>query len=220
MNPILPVCVQICKILCETATARYAAPMTTLTPQQKLIQVSLQLQQAAVPIAQAHMAKQATLGLEHVLTEAGLSTLDGIAASLDAMNGMEALDAWHRSAWEQWMLEASRRYAEVLEDYPPDERGAESHGMMASLQREMQNQQRQRSARADWIDAARRVCVLARRGRELDPETLGIILADDDDMAEFERQVGRADAASALQQTLFEERAARIKAGMEKLQPR
>jgi len=194
--------------------------MTTLTPQQKLVQVSLQLQQAAVPIAHTHMAKQASLGLEHVLTEARLSALDGIAASLESIDGMEALDAWHRSAWERWMLEASRRYAEVLEDYPPDERGAESQGIMASLQREMQNQQRQRSARADWIDAARRVCVLARRGRELDPKTPGIVLADDEDMAEFERQVACADAASALQQTLFEERAARIKTGMEKLQPR
>lgn len=194
--------------------------MSTLTPEQKLIEVALQLQQMAVPIAQTHMAKQATLGLELVLTEARLSTLDGIAASLASIDDMEALDGWHRGAWEHWMVEASRRYAAVLEAYPPDERGAESQGIMAALQREMHNQHRQRAARADWIDAARQVCVLARRGRERDPETPGIVLADDEDMAEFERQVARADAASALQRTLYEERAARIKAGMEKLQPR
>lgn len=194
--------------------------MTTLTPEQKLIQVALQLQQVAVPIAQTHMARQAALGLERVLTEAGLSTFEGIAASLASIDGMEALDAWHRTAWEAWMVEASRRYAVVLEEYPPDERAAESQGIMASLQREMQNQHRQRAARADWIDAARRICALARRGRELDPESPGIVLADDEDMMAFERQVARADAASALQRTLFDERAARIKAGMEKLQPR
>lgn len=207
-------------MLCGRARARYAPAMTTLTPRQKLVQVSLQLQQMAAPTAQTHMAKQAALGLEHVLTEARLSTLDGIAASLASIDGAEALDAWYRNAWEQWMVEASRRYAAVLEEYPPDERAAESQGIMATLQREMQNQHRQREARADWIDAARRACVLARRGREMDPESPGIVLADDEDMAEFERQVARADASSALQRTLFEERAARIKANMEKLQPR
>ena len=199
---------------------RYAGAITELTPQQKLVQVSLQLQRAGLPLAQTYTARQAALELDQVLTEGRLASLEGIAASLATLDALEELDAWHRANWEHWMVEASRLYGAVLQAFPEHERGAEAAPLMATLQREMAAQHRGRAARADWIDAARSVCMLARRGREADPDTPGIVLSDDADIAEFERQLARVDAAAALQRAEFEERAARIQAGMDKLQPR
>ena len=118
------------------------------------------------------------------------------------------------------MVEASRLYGAVLDEFPEAQRAAEAAPLMASLQREMQAQHAAQAARADWIDAARRVCALARRGREADPDSPGVLLASDEDMAEFERQLARVDAAAALQQAQFEARAARIRDGMGRLQPR
>jgi hypothetical protein len=191
--------------------------MEPQTPQQKLVQVALRLQRVAVPLAQTYMARQAALGLARVLTEERLSSLAGIDASLATLDELEALDAWHRAGWAHWMVEATRLYTAVLAEFPEPRRALESAPLMGSLQREMQARHRENAARDDWLDAARRVCVLARRGREVDADTPGIVLADDEDIAEFERQLARADAAAALQQAQFEQRAARIQAGMDRL---
>jgi len=191
--------------------------MDTLTPQQKLVQVALRLQRVAVPLARTYMARQAELGLAKVLTEERLSSLAGIDASLAAIDALEALDAWHRAGWERWMVEATRLYTAVLAEFPEPQRALESAPLMGALQREMQARHRENAARDDWVDAARRVCALARRGREIDAHTPGIVLADDADIAEFERQLARVDAVAALQQAQFEERAARIQAGMDRL---
>lgn len=191
--------------------------MTTFTPQQRLVQVALQLQHAGIPMAQAYMARQAELELDKVLSDARLSSFEGIATSLATLDTLEQLVAEHKAAWQGLMVEATRQYAVVLADMPEEERTETSRSWMASLNREMDAQHRSLAARADWIDAARTVCRLALRGREIAPTADGPVYADDDDIAELYRQYDRINAASEVEHQLMNERVARIKAGLGKI---
>jgi len=92
--------------------------------------------------------------------------------------------------------------------------------MLASIQVHMEFQQRSMAARAEWIGAARTICRLAQLGRELAPDAAGPIFASEDDLEEVKRQLARIAAAAAEEQQLLEERAARMRDSVAKLQPR
>lgn len=188
-----------------------------LTPQQRLVQVALQLQQAGTPMAQAYQARQAELELDQVLSDERLASFEGIARSLATLSALEQLVAQHKAAWEGLMTEATRQYVAVMEELPEAERVVELRGRVASLNWEMDAQHRSRAARAEWIDAARIICHLARRGREIDPEAVGPIYANADDLAELYRQCDRIDAASEAEHQLLAERMARIQAATNKI---
>ncbi|HZX26126.1 MAG TPA: hypothetical protein VFF16_03585 [Telluria sp.] len=194
--------------------------MDSLTPQQRFIQTALHLQKTALPLAQGYMQRQAALGLEQVLSEERLSSADGIAASLAAIDGLEQLVAENRASWQQWMIEATRHLAAALEDFPEAERAETSQSMLASIQVQMEFQHRSMSARAEWIEAARTICRLAQLGRDLAPDAAGPVFASEDDLEEVQRQLARIAAAAAAEQQLLEERAARMRDSMAKLQPR
>lgn len=179
----------------------------------------MQIQRNAVPLAQAYMARQAELGLEQVLTEERLSSSGGIDASLATIESLEQLVREHKAAWQYWLVEATRQLAAVLEELPEDERTATSDGLMASLQRNMEEQHRSLAARAAWIDATRTICRLVQRGRQIEPDATVPVFASDEDAAEFHRQLALIDAAAAAEQQLLNERAARVRDNMDKLHP-
>jgi hypothetical protein len=193
-------------------------PMTS-APQQRLLHLSLQLQQSALPMAQAYNARQAALGLEQVMTAERLSSLDGIAASLATIAALERLVEEHKDAVQAWLLAATRQLARALEDLPPGERDAQARPLMASLQHQLDHLQRGLEARATWIVAARTIFDLARRGREREPDAPGPVFASEDDLLEAQRQGKRLDAAAAVQHALLEESLERIRAGMGQMRP-
>jgi hypothetical protein len=184
-----------------------------------LAQVALQLQQGAVTLAQTYAAKQAALRLDEVLGDARLSSLEGIAASLAVIDALEELVALHRAAWQHFVVEGNRQYAAALEDMPENERADALRQLAASLQFNLDVQQRSLAARAEWIDASRIICRLAREGRELEPDADVPVFADAAALEELRRQMARIDAAAALEQALVDERAARIHAAMERMRP-
>lgn len=191
----------------------------TSTAQQRLLHLSLQLQQSALPVAQAYNARQEALGLEQVMTAERLSSLDGIAASLATIAALESLVEEHKDAIHAWLLAATRQLARVLEDLPPDERETQARQLMASLQHQLDHLQRGLQARAAWIVAARTIFVLARRGREQAPHAPGPVFASEEDLLEAQRQGERLDAAAAVQHRLLEESLERIRAGMAHMRP-
>lgn len=195
------------------------AAMTTFTSHQRLAQVALQLQQGAVALAQAYAAQQAGLQLERVLDDARLSSLDGIAASLATVDALEALMAHHLAAWKHFIVEANRQYAAALADVSEDERAEALRQLAASLQFNLDAQQRGVAARTEWIDAARIICRLAREGRELEPDADVPVFADAAALEELQRQMARIDAAAAAERALVDERAARVQAAMKRMQP-
>jgi hypothetical protein len=194
--------------------------MNTLTPQQRLTHVALQLMRSALPLAQTYATHQAELRLELVLSEERLSSLEGLAASMETLARLERLVETHKATWRQWVVETTRQLTTVLEHFPEDERAETSQKLMAVLQWQIEAQHRSVSARAEWIDAAGNICRLAQQGRELEPAANGPVFASEEDLAEFHRQLARVDAAAAVEQQLFEEHAARVQHNMEKLQAR
>jgi hypothetical protein len=147
--------------------------MNTLTPQQRLTHVALQLMRSALPLAQTYATHQAELRLELVLSEERLSSLEGLAASMETLARLERLVETHKATWRQWVVETTRQLTTVLEHFPEDERAETSQKLMAVLQWQIEAQHRSVSARAEWIDAAGNICRLAQQGRELEPAANG-----------------------------------------------
>lgn len=191
----------------------------TSTAHQRLLHLSLQLQQSALPVAQAYNARQAALGLEQAMTAERLSSLDGIDASLATIAALETLVEEHKDAIQAWLLGATRQLTQALQDLAPDERAAQARQLMASLQHQLDHLHRGLQARAAWIVAARTIFVLARRGREREPDAAGPVFASEEDLREARRQGARLDAAAAVQHRLLDESLERIRAGMAHLQP-
>lgn len=189
-------------------------------PQQKLAHVALQMMRAGLPLAQTYATHQAELRLELVLSEERLSSLEGLAASLETLAQLERLVETHKAAWRQWVVETTRQLTTVLEHFTEDERAETSQKLMAVLQWQIAAHRRSVAARAEWIDAASIICRLAQQGREIEPAANGPVFANEEDLAEFHRQLARVDAAAAVEHQLFEEHAARIWHNMEKLQVR
>lgn len=178
------------------------------------------LMQSAVVIAQTLQQRQNALGLEQVLSIERLTSPDGIAASLRTIDTTEQLAADTRDVWQRWMLEVSGKISGALADFPDDRRTAESQGVMQTLAAQMAIQQRSQAARAEWIDAARAICHMAQRGRAIAPDApLDEVPLADDDLDDWPRQWARIEAASQEEHRILEERAARIRAGMARMQP-
>lgn len=194
--------------------------MNTLTPQQRLVHVTLQMMNAGLPLAQTYAAHQAELRLELVLSEERLSSLEGIAASLETLARLERLVETHKAAWRQWVIETTRQLTTELEHFREDERAETSQKLMAVSQWQIEAHHRSLAARAEWIDAAGKICRLAQQGREIEPFANGPVFASEEDLAELHRQLARVDGAAAVEQQLFEEHAARVRHNMETLQAR
>lgn len=192
----------------------------TLTPQQQFLQVALQLQHSAVALAKTYTARQSALGLDQVMTVERLSSFEGIEASLATIDALEQLVAEHKAAIQQSLLAFTHQLTTAMTELNEDERKEAADGLMAAVQTQLAHQHRSLSARAEWIDAARTIFTLARRGREYEPDADGPVFADEADLAEAGRQGQRMDAASAVEHQLLAEAAARIRTRMERLQPR
>jgi hypothetical protein len=185
-----------------------------------LAAVVLQLQRNGLALSQAYAARQNALELEEVITPERLTSMQGVQTSLATIDALEALVAEYRTLAQNWLVEASRQMAAVLEEQPEERRLEFSEGWMSSLQTQMQHQHQSQQARAEWIDAARTIFTMARRAREADPDAEGSWFLDEGDWDEFDRQCERIDAAAAVEVKLQEELAVRLRAGMEQLQPR
>ncbi len=189
-------------------------------PQQALIQLMLQLQRNGLALSQAYAARQTALELEKVVTVERLSSMLGVQTSLAVIDALEALVAEHRVLVQQWLVEATRQLVPVLEEHPADQRREISDGLKSALQAQMEHQHLSLQARAEWIDAARTIFLLARRARERDPGVQYAVFADEADAGEAERQGERMDAAAAAEQRLQAALAARMRTRLEQLQPR
>ena len=191
-----------------------------IPPQQALVQLMLQLQRNGLALSQAYAARQTALELEKVVTVERLSSMEGVQTSAAVIDALEALVAEHRVLVQQWLVEATRQIVPLLEAHPENARREISDGLMTALQRQMEHQHLSLQARTEWIAAARTIFLLARRARELDPDAERSLFADEADFDEAGRQGERMDAAAATEQRLQEALAARMRARLERLQPR
>jgi hypothetical protein len=162
-----------------------------MTPTEaRLLDIGRRYAALGTQAAQAFNDAQATLQLELVLSLQRLSTSEGTALSLQALDEFRRLLAAHKEAFRQLAVGCATEFASALAEAPEHERDANSQALVDTVNWHLDAQREFYENRERWIKAAVSICSLieSRRATTTFSES-GIRFAKKADRKQFSRLV-------------------------------